>query len=60
VNGVVDVTAIEIALKNGGIYSESSYDMEVALSADGRRILGEKNIIFELKYPNVDIKGSVK
>tara|TARA_R100000664_G_C2759066_1_gene148456 strand:- start:1126 stop:2919 length:1794 start_codon:yes stop_codon:yes gene_type:complete len=60
VDGVVDVTAIEIKLKNGGIYSESSYDMEAALSADGRRILGEKNIIFELKYPNIDIKGSVK
>ena len=60
VNGVVDVTAIEIALKNGGVYSESSYDMEAALSADGRRIMGEKNIIFELKYPNIDIKGSVK
>ena len=60
VDGVVDVTAIEIGLKNGGIYSESSYDMETALSADGRRILGEKNIIFELKYPNIDIKGSVK
>jgi len=60
VDGVVDVTTIEIKLKNGGVYSESSYDMETALSADGRRILGEKNIIFELKYPNIDIKGSVK
>jgi hypothetical protein len=60
VDGVVDVTAIEIKLKNGGIYSESSYDMETALSADGRRILGANNIIFELKYPNIDIKGSVK
>jgi len=60
VDGVLDVTSVEIILKNGGIYSESSYDMELALSADGRRILGEKNVIFELKYANIDIKGSVR
>ena len=60
VDGVIDVTSVEAELKNGGIYSESSYDMEVALSADGRRVLAEPNVIFELKYPNIDIKGSIK
>ena len=60
VEGILDVTTVEIILKNGGIYAESSYDMETALSGDGRRILGQENIIFELKYPNIDIKGSVR
>jgi len=60
VKGVIDATSIEVVLKSGGIYSESNYDFESALSADARTIMAEKNIIFELKYPNLDIRGSVK
>jgi len=60
VDGVLDVSTVEIVLKNGGIYSSASYNMDAALSADSRRILAETNIIFELKYPNIDIKGSIK
>ena len=60
VPGVVDVTSVEIVLKSGGSYSDAGYDFESALTADGRRILGEVNTIFELKFPSVDIKGSIK
>lgn len=60
VPGVVDVSSVEITLKSGGIYSDSGYSFATALTGDGRQILGEKNTIFELKYPNIDIKGSVK
>ncbi|HHZ96223.1 MAG TPA: hypothetical protein EYN67_11870 [Flavobacteriales bacterium] len=60
VEGVVDTTSVEIHLKSGGLYSQSNYNFDAALSADGRLILAEPNVIFELKYPNLDIKGSVK
>ena len=60
VQGVVDVTAVEIVSKSGGIYSESNYDFDAALSADARRVMAEPNIVFELKYPNLDIRGSVR
>jgi len=60
VNGVVDVTSVDIGLKSGGIYSESNYDFDAALSSDGRMIEAQPNIVFELKYPNIDIKGSVR
>ncbi len=59
-NGVIDVTSVEIGLKSGGIYSESNYDFDASLSQDGRMIEAEPNIVFELKYPNVDIKGSIR
>ena len=36
-----------------------SYNFAANLSADGRRIPAPQNVIFELKFPNVDIKGSV-
>ena len=60
VQGVVDVTSVEVGLKSGGIYSESNYDFDAALSADSRRVLAQPNVIFELKYPNLDIRGSIK
>jgi len=60
VDGVVDVTSVDVGLKSGGIYSESNYDFDAALSADGRMIEAQPNVVFELKYPNVDIKGSIR
>ena len=60
VAGVVDVIDVLVQEKSGPAYSSSNYDFKAALSADGREILGEPNIIFELKFPNVDIKGSIK
>tara|TARA_R110002074_G_scaffold48209_2_gene123395 strand:- start:5124 stop:6923 length:1800 start_codon:yes stop_codon:yes gene_type:complete len=59
VPGVIDVIDLEIVGKTGGIYSDLSYDFVDKLSADGRRIMAEKNTIFELKFPNIDIKGSI-
>jgi len=60
VDGVIDVTSVDVGLKSGGIYSESNYDFDSALSADGRMIEAQPNVVFELKYPNTDIKGSIR
>jgi len=60
VDGVVDVTSVDVGLKSGGIYSESNYDFDASLSSDGRMIEAQPNVIFELKYPNIDIKGSIR
>jgi hypothetical protein len=60
VNGIIDVIDLEIVGKSGVSYTSSSFDFEERLSADGRRIEGENNAIFELKFPNVDIKGAVQ
>jgi hypothetical protein len=60
VNGIIDVIDLEIVGKSGVSYTSSSFDFEERLSADGRRIEGENNAIFELKFPNVDIKGAIQ
>jgi hypothetical protein len=60
VNGVVDVTSVDIGLKSGGVYSESNYDFDAALSSDGRMIEAQPNVVFELKYPNIDIRGAIR
>ena len=47
VPGVVDTTAVEVKLRSGGVYSESNYNFEAALTNDSRRILAEPSVIFE-------------
>jgi hypothetical protein len=60
VRGVVDVIDIEIDGIAGASYSDAYYNFEGNLADSGRQINGTSNVIFELKFPNVDIKGSVR
>lgn len=60
VDGVVDVIDVSVREKTGPSYGNANYDFIGNLSADGREVLGEPNTIFELKFPNVDVRGSVK
>ena len=60
VKGVIDVVDLEIVERAGGTYSSLAYDFENKLSADGRRIEGESNVVFELKFPNIDITGAIQ
>ena len=60
VDGVVDVKNIKIKNVVGGIYSDSSLDMKKLLSKDGTYYKEPKNVILELRYPNLDIKGTVR
>ena len=60
VDGVVAVDSVEIVQQTGASYARASYDFKRHTSADGHRIRAGQNVIFELKFPNVDIKGSVR
>lgn len=57
--GVLDVVSVNVTNKVGGTYSDISYDMEENLSSDGRYIMFPENVIWELKFSDVDIKGVV-
>tara|TARA_Y100000296_G_scaffold8911_2_gene10484 strand:- start:801 stop:2597 length:1797 start_codon:yes stop_codon:yes gene_type:complete len=60
VKGIMDVYDVQIIDKIGGLYSNSNYDLRSSVSMDGTRVLASNRIIFELKFPNVDIQGTVK
>ena len=60
VNGILDVYDVQIIPKQGGNYSESNYNFDSTLSADGSMILAAETTIFELKFPNVDIQGTIR
>jgi len=59
VPGVIDVLDVRLLQKQGGNYSETSFDFEANLSNDGRQLNAEHNTIFELKFSSSDIVGSV-
>ncbi len=60
VEGVYDVKRVKAFNKNGGSYSSTNYNLDSALSKDGTYIKVPKNVILELKFPNSDIKGTIK
>ena len=59
VQSVLDVTNFGIRLKNGTSYSPTYFDFDAAVSRDGTYIKIPLNAVMELKYPNIDIKGTV-
>ena len=60
VDGVVDVKNVKISNTSGGIYAPTSLNMKQILSKDGTYYKVPKNVILELKYPSLDIKGTIK
>jgi hypothetical protein len=57
---VVDTKNVRIVNKFGTGYSDSSYDIESNISADGRFIFVPEDTVLEIRYPNVDIIGVVE
>jgi len=59
---IVDVSEVEIVNEDtiGGNYSDETINLKDYISADGRILYAPENVVYELKYPNLDIKGTIK
>jgi len=60
VQGVYDVKRVSVFSKTGGLYSSINYNVQNHLSKDGSYCKVPKNVILEVKYPDIDIKGVVR
>ena len=60
VRGVLDVIDVRIVNKSGGVYSQVSIDVDQSMSIDGRKLEMPNYYIWEIKYPNSDIRGTIK
>ena len=60
VNGVVDVSKLTVVQKLDAGYEQNSFNFDAHRSPDGRYILAAESVIFELRYPELDIRGGVK
>jgi hypothetical protein len=57
---IVDVTNVKITNTAGKQYSSDTVNIDNYISADGRILYAPENAVYELKYPNIDIKGTIK
>ena len=57
---VVDVIEVELTNKSGDPHSDISFSIRENLSPDGRILVCPQNVVLEVKYPESDIKGTVK
>ena len=60
VAGVMDCLNVEIVLKTGLPYSTTRYNLQKSISADGTELTVPKNVVLEVRFPNLDIKGTLK
>ena len=60
VAGVLDVTDLKIKQISTSGYEQTIFRFDAHRSPDGRYILAPEDVIFELRYPTLDIRGSVK
>lgn len=58
-NGVLDTTSVVVSAKLGGLYSNSSLNLDKLLTYDGKYVRAPKNVIYEVKFPLIDVKGTI-
>jgi len=60
ISGIVDVSRVKIVHKTGTNYSDQAFNIDDSYSDDGRFLIAPDNTVFEIKFPDVDIKGTIK
>ena len=60
VPGVNDTVKVQIVNKNTSNYSSVFFSISENMSPDGDVLVCPKNAIFEMKFPEVDIKGKLR
>lgn len=60
VDGILDVLSVKIINKSGGQYSGTTFNINKNMSQDGSYLLAPANAIFEIKFPETDIRGKLK
>ena len=57
---VADATWVKVNKASGTSHSSINFNVKNMTSPDGRFVRAPRNVIFEVKYPNTDIIGTVK
>lgn len=60
VDGLLDVVELKIVRKTGSSYSTAIFNIDQMTTSDGRIIVAPSDVIFEIKFPDSDIVGTIK
>jgi hypothetical protein len=58
--GVADTSKVRVVNKSGGSYTSSALNIKQFTSLDGRYVSIPDNVVLEIKFPKIDIKGTVR
>ena len=56
---VLDVIEVDVSVKTGTDYADSNFSVTLNKTKDGRKINCPPDSIFEIKFPNTDIIGTI-
>jgi len=59
IDGVIDTRDVTLTQKFGSVYSDLVIDLNAMTTFDGNYVNAPKNVIYEIKFPSIDIKGTV-
>ena len=59
IDGILDVVEVRFTKQSGELYANSPFDITQNTSADGRILIAPENAVFEVRYPSVDIVGTI-
>ncbi len=57
--GVVDATFVQVLQQTGPGYATTKFNVKNSTTPDGRLVIAPKNVVFEVKFPQRDIKGTL-
>ena len=60
IDGIADISRVKVNNVTGLNYSQQVFNIDENLSDDGRFINAPDNVIFEIKFPDIDIKGTIR
>ena len=56
---LMDVIDVTITVKSGAAYADAPINIQDVISADGRYVTPPPDTIFEIKFPDSDIIGTI-
>lgn len=60
VPGISDVVDVTITRKVGGNYSDTTFFLDEFIDPDGKYIDVPENVVLEIKFPSIDIRGTIR
>ena len=60
ITGVSDTVGVSLVRKAGKLYSSVSYNIEEHTSFDGRYLIAPEDVVFEIRYLDTDVQGTVR
>ena len=60
ISGVSDTADVTMVRKSGGAYSAIGFNIEEHMSFDGRYLIAPEDVIYEIRFLDTDIQGTVR